>query len=348
MSKKYLVNESEFIEVADAIRESCDFTNELIWPNGFKDAILSSIVKSNVNLSVVKGDTYPENPVENTLLVNTNVDISKWILSDMLPSDTTEGCLWIQTGDCGSPAINVVFDNSIILHFTKTKQYINGSWVNVDSYMYSNGEWTKSHSFPSAYQKVEYLQASGTQYIDTGYVQTANTEYDITYEWLQHEEFDYIFAANEFHGDVYKYGIIYRDGITRYNLSNGNQASKYEANHSIGTKVTASFHNGILTVDNVQTHVGPVTNLSLCNLCLFAGQSRYTNYDTYQPYIAIDGMSSARIYEFKISELGKLILHMVPCYRRSDNVAGMYDLVNDKFYVNGGSGTFLVGEDVNE
>lgn len=38
--------------------------------------------------------------------------------------------------------------------------------------------------------------------------------------------------------------------------------------------------------------------------------------------------------------------HLVPCYRKADGVIGMYDIVNDEFLVNVGTGTFSKGADV--
>ena len=43
---------------------------------------------------------------------------------------------------------------------------------------------------------------------------------------------------------------------------------------------------------------------------------------------------------------GEKILHLVPCYRISDDAIGMYDKMNDVFYTNSGSGTFTKGADV--
>jgi hypothetical protein len=53
----------------------------------------------------------------------------------------------------------------------------------------------------------------------------------------------------------------------------------------------------------------------------------------------------------KIIENGILMRHLIPCYRKSDDMRGFYDLAageNDKkFYTNIGSGTFAKGADVN-
>jgi hypothetical protein len=39
--------------------------------------------------------------------------------------------------------------------------------------------------------------------------------------------------------------------------------------------------------------------------------------------------------------------HLIPCYRKSDKVAGMYDRINDVFYTNAGTDLFIVGPDIN-
>ncbi len=43
---------------------------------------------------------------------------------------------------------------------------------------------------------------------------------------------------------------------------------------------------------------------------------------------------------------GTLVRDFIPCYRKQDGVIGMYDLANDVFYTNAGTGTFLKGANV--
>lgn len=54
-------------------------------------------------------------------------------------------------------------------------------------------------------------------------------------------------------------------------------------------------------------------------------------------------IKNQRIYSCKFSENGSLMVDLVPCYRRSDGVIGLYDKVNDIFYTNKGTGEFLKG-----
>ena len=56
--------------------------------------------------------------------------------------------------------------------------------------------------------------------------------------------------------------------------------------------------------------------------------------------------SIRNLFEFEIQN-DMYHYHLIPCYRKADNVAGMYDIVSDVFYTNAGSDSFLVGPDVN-
>ena len=53
-----------------------------------------------------------------------------------------------------------------------------------------------------------------------------------------------------------------------------------------------------------------------------------------------------KIYSCKIYESNTLIRNLIPCYRKSDNVAGMYDALNKKFYENQGAGVFTTGAEI--
>jgi len=55
---------------------------------------------------------------------------------------------------------------------------------------------------------------------------------------------------------------------------------------------------------------------------------------------------SCRTYSAKMIKGGELIHDFIPCYRKSDQKPGMYDLISGEFYTNAGSGEFVVGEDV--
>ena len=56
--------------------------------------------------------------------------------------------------------------------------------------------------------------------------------------------------------------------------------------------------------------------------------------------------SLARIYYAQIYDGEVMERNMIPRYRKIDNIAGLYDIVNGMFYTNAGTGTFIVGNNV--
>ena len=54
-----------------------------------------------------------------------------------------------------------------------------------------------------------------------------------------------------------------------------------------------------------------------------------------------------KLYSCNIYDNTIIIRNLVPCYRKADSVAGLYDLVNNTFYTNQGTGEFTVGPDIN-
>ena len=58
--------------------------------------------------------------------------------------------------------------------------------------------------------------------------------------------------------------------------------------------------------------------------------------------------SKIRLYDFKVYDNDTLVRNFIPCIRKSDNKPGLYDLANNEFYTNQGTGDtdFTVGPDI--
>ena len=198
---------------------------------------------------------------------------------------------------------------------------------------------------PEGYQEVEYLQSSGTQYINTGTApngspETWTTEIDISFMILQSA---YCAVGGVYYGTSAHYALPYSsgsnfafafaaDGVVAVGVSIQN------VKHNVA--INDSNHAVLLDNSTVGTFTNRVTYQQTVPLYLFAA------YDTdSHNYINIGSM---RIYEFvrKNNTTNEVIQRLIPCYRTSDNVAGMIDLVGGTFYTNAGTGTFTVGADV--
>ena len=190
---------------------------------------------------------------------------------------------------------------------------------------------------PNGYTEVEYLESTGTQYIDTGYK---------PYKTRTELKFAYNNTTNpQLIGGVYDYSrdVFYYLPDMNFKLSgkiairDTGRTTLYSENANTNIHVVRYNENGKVYYDNI--YVGNVNNLSGTtpqNLYLFANRGSS----------GADIKAYAKIYYCKIWDNGTLIRNYVPCIRISDNVVGMYDLINDVFYTNVGSGTFIAGETV--
>ena len=56
--------------------------------------------------------------------------------------------------------------------------------------------------------------------------------------------------------------------------------------------------------------------------------------------------AEVKLYQFSVWQNGNLVRNMYPCYRKSGNVIGMYDIVGKTFYTNVGTGVFRKGPNI--
>lgn len=89
----------------------------------------------------VVGNPQPENPKENTIWVDTDVEITGWDFSAAEPANPAEGMVWFSTGTASSVAFNALKENSVMVYPLSAKQYVSGAWVNVTAKSYLNGAW---------------------------------------------------------------------------------------------------------------------------------------------------------------------------------------------------------------
>ena len=110
-----------------------------------------------LNFDVVGGTTKPSNPKENTIWVNTNIEISSWMFSITEPTEPTDNMVWIYIDKYSQTGFNALKENGIQICPSNAKQYVSGTWVDVDAISYQNGEWV---------DWFVYLFYDGNQYED--------------------------------------------------------------------------------------------------------------------------------------------------------------------------------------
>ena len=191
---------------------------------------------------------------------------------------------------------------------------------------------------PAEYQKVEYLYFSGAQYINTGFVPTADTAVEVAFNTSTDGK--WLFGSRTAYQSKDTYTL---------HLYTGSNAIWFQYAGTGPSQQTVSAYSGkktTLKVDKDYMYV----NGNKINSTAF-GISGYTNgtLPMFLGEINNNGSKDGRsfvgnIYSFKVWNGNTLVRDFVPVVRKSDSVAGMYDRVEGKFYSNAGSGSFTVGQ----
>ena len=192
-------------------------------------------------------------------------------------------------------------------------------------------------SLPNEYQEVEYLESNGTQYIDTNYA-PYKTQSEIKFQTPTKPSTNChtMGCWNENNNRYYvcSYANDYFNTADRQ----GNATVLSSWNNNIHTVIYNNENNKVL-YDGVQkASVSDLTTQTTGHIYLFARYNGTTATEYYH----------GRIYYLKITDknANTLVRHLIPCVRKSDSVAGMYDIVNNVFYTNIGTGTFITGEEI--
>lgn len=186
-------------------------------------------------------------------------------------------------------------------------------------------------SLPSGYTKFEYIESSGTQYINTGVSSfpTQNTRVILDVDWLS--GLGYYFGCSQ-SGLRWFVEALQPTKIYSGYLDEGKSAdiATVIGRYTVDKNGVSTNVNGV----KIQhASAGSSTSISICLLAC-GGSS------------GVSGIAdAARIYSCKIYSNSALIRQFVPCKNSSGEV-GLYDGVNDAFYGNAGTGVFIAGPEV--
>lgn len=186
-----------------------------------------------------------------------------------------------------------------------------------------------------AYVPVKYLENTGTQYIDTGYVlhedDVIEVDYAIPASALDISSDKILIDARDASngvrvstwGNNYKWYVRFghNSGSTSAAFTNANQSGTFSI--SKGQFIL----NGTVVFDDMTFTAMPTGTLKL-----FTGINHETG--------ALSAPSYARISNVKIKRNGETIHNYRPMQRTEDSELGMRDAVTGEFYTNAGTGIF--------
>lgn len=183
---------------------------------------------------------------------------------------------------------------------------------------------------PVEYQLVEYLESSGTQYIDTLYIPNTLTRFKakcVFYTGLaicgcRTSNYDMPIAFFNINGSIrFDYGNL--------NTIISNNFPTYIFEFGFYNPKTAYWDDAHTNISSVYSHSG----------------SSFIIFSVRNGNVVDTRCVTMDLYKFEITENNEKIRDMYPVYRIADNKPGMYDIVNNVFYTNQGTGEFVVGPD---
>lgn len=207
--------------------------------------------------------------------------------------------------------------------------------------------WEKvTGRIPSAYQEVEWIQAGANvgAYIDLGFSYDTGAIIKLG-QWVMNNNTAYPFGTTNTDGE-YRCCLStpYAKWANAY-YHDAVEGSRSKACHYVVNQLNhfvATYKAGTIRLENL-TNGESVSADTLKSYTISANHYLFAqNYKNAPRYGDIRRISYFQYYD----KTDTLICDLVPCYRKSDGVIGMYDIVRKTFLTNIGSGTFTKGADV--
>jgi len=201
---------------------------------------------------------------------------------------------------------------------------------------------------PSGYTALEYIESTGTQYIDTGYKPNNLTNFEIKYlhtGWRQQTTgFIPYGCTNAPRSISANFGLFRTSGMFN-RMAWGNNLDG--TNVSLSSEYAAKLNEWYIDkyLQNQMYINGTLVATSAANPSTVWNASRSIylfQRNSTDPY-----PSNIRVAYVKIWEQNSLLHNMIPARRDSDGVLGMYDTVTNTFFTNAGTGEFIAGPVVN-
>lgn len=231
-----------------------------------------------------------------------------------------------QYGIYGSGRNVTTYEGKLTIDDGYEYEWNGSSWVNL-------GEVSGSSRVPIGYTEVEYVQNSGTSYLNTNFVPNQDTRVVCDMQNDNLTQYPRLWGAGAW------------NSVTGLDLAYQNDGGAYCLHISwLGSNNWTYFTS---FTDDGQRHTHDLNKNYLYRDGTLVGSNTYTTRTASDPIGVFTYIGSGRpsqsgywgqehfkgkMYSFQIYDNGTLVRDLVPCKRDNDNTVGAYDIVNDVFY----------------
>lgn len=197
----------------------------------------------------------------------------------------------------------------------------------------------------NGYDVLDYIEATGTQWIQTnllssnfsskiikceiGIMPTSGSSARAYSTWIGcQQNLQYLLRSD--------YGKLctYAGGNINYPIT-------MVDNTMYDMSFTADYNNNVINMvinGTNYNYTGTYWGSNATGITLFASHAGEAPWDTE--------LGLGRLYYCRFYDNNNLIRDFIPARRKSDNVVGLYDKLNNVFYTNSGSGSFVAGNNI--
>ena len=189
---------------------------------------------------------------------------------------------------------------------------------------------------PAGYTKLEYIESTGTQYIDTGFKNNQDTRVVMDVQATSIPSTHAWFFGGRTSTSDATMGVFYYASSTKKITADYDGNSQRYKFDSLGAtdRLNIDYNKNVLTINSYSKTFTSATFQSTASIALLAANTG----GSIAHYV------SAKLYSCQIYNNGIPVRDYVPCIN-PDGAAGLYDLINKQFYANAGSGTFVISSD---
>lgn len=201
---------------------------------------------------------------------------------------------------------------------------------------------TEQHNLPIGYTLLDYIESNGTQYIDLGIKGNGTTKTEVKFKYH---------TATSASGSGRVFGSRNAAAVDAFAIGSASGTA------SISSTIAFFFGNQSYLVTDKSLVLDEWLDVIFDKTTHNINGTDYGdpyNDETFETPQTLKlfgfdnsgtmGYGYVDIARCKLWDNGVLIRDLVPC-KNASNVIGMYDLVNDVFYQNAGTGNFVAGPD---
>ena len=195
------------------------------------------------------------------------------------------------------------------------------------------------NGLPKDYKQLEYIETTGTQYIDTGFIPNQDTRVVCEFMFTSKVNLSCLYGSKTKVGsNDYSFRLSSANNVMRWQPIYGTQYGTF-TDIPVDTDWHISDHNkNEVYFDNVLKTQSPFTytEFTAPNTLAIGASKTGSSVSTY---------CKARFKSFKIYDNGIMVRDLLPC-KASDGRIGMYDTLNGVFYDNKGTDNFVAGNEI--